>query len=85
MRQALAGVPTVLDGIDAGTSYTLQNRWNRKIYVQESDSAPPQSGDNAFLLPSQEYITVQKASDTEIYIWTESGNHDGFVVYEAAA
>ena len=86
MRQALTTSPVALASIVAGTSYTLQNRSPRSIYVEVAAAAPTDSG-GAFVMsaaPGDSSAGIAKANSGEsIYVWAAVAT-GGAVVYDEA-
>lgn len=76
-KQTATSTATALASLTADTWYTLQNRGNASVFVEENTAAPS-NGDGAFTLPSGATMMVKRTGATNIYVWqpaSATGNY----------
>ena len=98
MKQVVSTTPAELANMDPDVWYTIENAGPEVVYFDELAAAPtdPEPDDGFELLPGNALnwrsataelrgrgaARVQRASDTEIYVWTSEGTSP--VVYRPA-
>ena len=84
--QVLTDIPTPLAGLEAGTSYSIQNLTRgRNVFIQRSSAVPPDADGAQELFPWGHILsvgTVSKGSGEEIYAWVQGDA--GRVSYDEA-
>ena len=86
MKQTVTDTPTALDSVTEGTTYAIQNATRTTDVLVSVASTAPSVTDAAFVLTAAYGFLYAKASTGEsIYIWHNSLDDDGMVIYEESA
>lgn len=75
--------PTVVAGLNVGTTYQVQMLGGGTVAIEQASSTPARDSLTANVLAAGEYARVHNRSGESLYVWSiQSGNAQRLVINE---